>query len=213
MKNPIKLQRLASFAVAACVFALAAAPPATAADKPRVAVIEFKAKADQDWWHSWNQGGAAAAQDVFVTQLVKSGKFRVIEREQLDALMREKNLALSGDVSPATAVRAGRLLGVKYILTGAVTEYGQSTSEASGPGFKRIPSFGVKRNKFQSAMNARMIDAETGEIIWADEARGVSSSMKVRVAGFGGGVDDEAQFDRVLKPVVKELVESILASM
>ena len=65
--------------------------PAFSADKPRIAVIEFKAKADNQWYHWWRSGGASAAQDVFVTELVKSGKFRVIEREALAALMAEKN--------------------------------------------------------------------------------------------------------------------------
>ena len=70
-------------------------------------------------------------QDVFVTELVKSGKFRVIDREQLAALMAEKNLSLAGDVDPKTAIKAGKLLGVQYFLTGAVTEYGAQGTSAS----------------------------------------------------------------------------------
>ena len=35
-----------------------------------------------------------------VTALVKGDAFRVIDREQLQALMQEKNLSLSGDVDP-----------------------------------------------------------------------------------------------------------------
>ena len=72
-----------------------------------------------------------AAQDVFVTELVKSGKFRVVEREQLEALMQEKGLTLSGDVDPKTAMRVGKLLGVNYLLTGAVTEYGNTDVAAA----------------------------------------------------------------------------------
>ena len=99
-----------------CAFLVAVVAAAGAAnDKPRIAVLEFKNKADNQWWY---RGGAAAAQDVFVTELVKSGRFRVIEREVLDALLREKNLSLSGDVDPSTAVRAGKLLGVDYMLIG-----------------------------------------------------------------------------------------------
>jgi len=40
------------------------------AAKPRIAVLELKNKADNQWWF---HGGATAAQDVFVTELVKSG--------------------------------------------------------------------------------------------------------------------------------------------
>ncbi len=209
MKHMIR-SSIASAVVLGLLVALAA--PAIANDKPRIAVIEFKAKADGSWYGWWRNGGAAAAQDVFVTELVKSGKFRVIDREALGAIMREKNLALSGDVDPSTAVKAGKLLGVKYLLAGAITEYGASTAEGGGPGVGRLPSVRVGRKKFTAAMNARLIDAETGEIIWADEGRRDTKSVKVRVGGFGGGARDDAMFDRVLKPVVQDLVASLKAS-
>lgn len=207
-------KRLSQNLVLALVLpALFLAATATAAsDKPRIAVLEFKAKADNQWYHWWRSGGASAAQDVFVTELVKSGKFRVIEREALAALMAEKNLSLSGDVDPSTAVQAGKLLGVKYLLTGAITEYGASNAEAGARSIGGLPSFNVKRSKFAAAMNARVIDAETGEIVWADEARNETKSAKVKVSGIGGGVDDEAQFDRVLKPTVQDLVASLRAA-
>ena len=180
--------------------------PATLAegkDKPRIAVLKFENKADnQYWWH----GGAEAMQDVFVTELVKSGKFRVIDRERLDALMSEKNLSLSGDLDPTTAVRVGKLLGVEYFLTGAVTEYGTDTAGGSGFGVS------VKRNKFTAAANARIIDVETGEILWADEARAEEKSGKVRVFGVGGGVDDQRMFDKVMKPIVEKLAASLKAA-
>lgn len=191
------------------VLALVVLSPAWASDKPRIAVLEFKNKADnQYWWH----GGAEAMQDVFVTELVKSGKFRVMDREALAAVMREKNLALSGDIDPATAVQAGKLIGVKYLLTGSVTEYGLDDAGASGPGVGGLPSFSVKKRTFTAAANARLIDAETGEIVWADEARAEESSRKIRVGGFGGGVDDRRMFDKVMKPVIADLTASLKAA-
>jgi curli biogenesis system outer membrane secretion channel CsgG len=197
--------------VALAVIVLApAAQAADKADKPRIAVLEFQNKADTQYW--W-RGGGEAMQDVMVTQLVKSGKFRVIEREQLAALMREKNLSLSGDVDPATAVRAGKLLGVKYFLTGAVTEYGKMDSGVHGRGVKGLPGFGAKKSTFVAAANARIIDTETGEIVWADEARSEDSNMKLSIGGFGGGVDnDQRMFDKVMKPICEELTASIKAA-
>lgn len=198
-----------------CALLVAVAAAAGAAsDKPRIAVIEFKNKADNQWWY---HGGAEAAQDVFVTELVKSGRFRVIEREQLAALMQEKNLALSGDIDPSTAVRAGKLLGVDYILTGAVTEYGNTRTGVDTPGARAggrwIPGVNVGKNTFSAAMNARLIETETGEILWADEARAEDSNARVRVGGFGGGVDhDERMFDKVMKPVIQQLVASLKAA-
>ena len=120
--------------------------------------------------------------------------------------MREKNLSLDGSVDPATAVRAGKLLGVEYFLVGSVTEYGAGTAGGSGFGIS------VKRKKFTAAANARIINTETGEILWADEARAEEKSGKVRVFGVGGGVDDQRMFDKVMKPVVQQLASSIKAA-
>jgi curli biogenesis system outer membrane secretion channel CsgG len=203
------MKRRIATAVAMAVLLAAGAASVRAADstKPRIAVLEFKNKADNQWWYS---GGAEAAQDVFVTELVKSGKFRVVEREQLAALMQEKNLALEGDVDAATAVQAGKLLGVKYFLTGAVTEYGAQETGAHGA---YHVGFSAGKRTFTAAMNARIIDTESGEIVWADEARGEDANFKLSIAGFGGGVDaDTRMFDKVMKPVIQQLTASIKAA-
>lgn len=192
---------------------LAVAPaPTRAADntKPRIAVLEFKNKAEGQWWY---HGGAEAMQDVFVTELVKSGKFRVIDREQLAALMQEKNLSLAGDIDPKTAIKAGKLLGCQYFLTGAVTEFGAQGTSAHAPGIGGLPGFSGGKKTFTAAANARIIDTTTGEILWADEARGEDAHFRLSIGGIGGGVDfDDRQFDKVMKPVVLQLVASIKAA-
>src|SRR3954462_786744 len=127
MKRVSTLALCAVALLALVLVPLLSAAPKGGGDKPRIAVLEFKNKADNQWWY---HGGAAAAQDVFVTERVKSGKFRVVEREQLQALMEEKHLSLSGDVDPSTAVKIGKLLGVNYLLTGSVTEYGAEETGA-----------------------------------------------------------------------------------
>jgi curli biogenesis system outer membrane secretion channel CsgG len=203
------MKRILSLALL-CILALTLTASTTSAGdkstKPRIAVIEFKNKADNQWWY---HGGAEAMQDVFVTELVKSGKFRVVEREQLQALMEEKNLTLSGDVDPNTAVKIGKLLGVNYLLTGSVTEYGVTDKGAHGRSIGRIPGFAAGKRSFVAAVNARLIDTSTGEIAWADEASAEESSVKVNVGGFGGGVDDDRMFDKVMKPVIQQLAGSL----
>jgi curli biogenesis system outer membrane secretion channel CsgG len=177
--------------------------------KPRIAVLEFTNKANNDWW--WHNG-AAAAQDVFVTELVKSRKFVVIERERINAIMQEKGLTLSKDIDAKTAMQIGKLLGVNYMLTGALTEYGNTDTNAHGPGVGNLPSFGVHKRVFVAALNARVFNVSTGEIVWADEARKEESSSSVSVGGFGGGVHDDRMFDKVLKPIIQELVASLKSS-
>jgi curli biogenesis system outer membrane secretion channel CsgG len=177
--------------------------------KPRIAVLEFSNKANNQWWF---QNGALAAQDVFVTELVKSRKFVVIEREKINAILQEKGLTLGGDIDPKSAMQIGKLLGLNYLLTGSVTEYGNTDVGAHGSGFRGIPGFGAGKRKFVAALNARLINVSTGEIVWAEEARKEESSIKVDVGGFGGGVSDDRMFDKVMKPCIQELVASLKAA-
>ncbi|HUO87482.1 MAG TPA: CsgG/HfaB family protein [Thermoanaerobaculia bacterium] len=185
---------------------LAVALSLGAQDKPRIAILEIKNKADNQWW--WH-GGGAAAQDVFITELVKSGKFRVVERERINAIMQEKGLNLSGDIDPSTAMQIGKLLGAEYLLAGAVTEYGYDQTDVRTPGIRGLPGVSVGKKTFTAAINARIFDVSTGEIVWADEARHAEGSARVFVGGAGGGSRDRRMFDKVMRPVINDLVASL----
>ena len=56
--------------------------------KKRLAVINFDTP--EEYWNTPLSRGLA---DMFITALVKSGSFDVIERTQLDAILKEHNLA------------------------------------------------------------------------------------------------------------------------
>jgi curli biogenesis system outer membrane secretion channel CsgG len=148
-------------------------------------------------------------QDVFVTELVKRRRFRVVGRQQLDALVKERGLTLSGDVDPSTARRMGQVVGVNYLLTGAVAEYGVTDKTARGAAFRRGRRGGAPGagRPFVVTTKASLIDTSTGEVVWADEA-----STQVSVGGFGGGVDDERLFNRAAKPSVRQLARSLGAA-
>jgi len=197
---------MAGFLVSGAL-ALAAAGPAFAQAKPRVAVIEFKNKVS-GWSWGWYHAGTQA-QDMFVTALVKSGKYRVIEREQLAAIMQEKNLTLSGDIDQKTAMKIGKLLGVEYIIAGALTELGAQKTNVNTPWLRGIPSVNVGVSKMDCAIDARAFSTTTGEIVWADSAKEETSSSKVYVAGAGGGVDDQRKLDALVRPVVTKLADSL----
>ena len=177
-------------------------------NKPRVAVLEFKNKASHYSW-TWYQAGRGA-QDMLVTELVKSGKYRVIEREQLAAIMQEKGLSLSGDIDPRTAVKIGKMLGVEYLIAGSVTELGVTDRGASVPGglLRGLPSVNVRSQKAEAALDARAFSTSTGEIVWADSARDEKSDSSVYVAGAGGGASDHGKVDKLMRPVVQKLAAS-----
>jgi curli biogenesis system outer membrane secretion channel CsgG len=190
------------------LLALLSSPAFAQGAKPRVAILEFKNKASHYSWNWYDAG--RGAQDMLVTELVKSGKYRVIEREQLAAIMQEKHLSLSGDIDPRTAIQFGKLLGVEYLIAGAVTELGVTDRGANVPGglLRGLPSVNVRSQKAEAALDARAFSTTTGEIVWADSARDETSDASVYVFGAGGGASDHGKVDKLMRPVVQKLAAS-----
>jgi curli biogenesis system outer membrane secretion channel CsgG len=67
---------------------------------------------------------AEFAEEQLIFCLVQTGKYRVVERKDIDIIRREQNFQLSGDVDDATAVSIGRMAGAKIVITGTILPYG-----------------------------------------------------------------------------------------
>lgn len=104
---------------ATATLALVAMPLAAQEDtRPTVAVLPFVNSAI----------GAANAElaplskgiaDLLIIELAQNTGIRVVERENIEAILREQNLARDGRVDDATAARIGRILGAKHMITGS----------------------------------------------------------------------------------------------
>jgi curli biogenesis system outer membrane secretion channel CsgG len=189
--------------MAVLCFAFAAQAQEAGKDKPKLVVLPFKNQANLQalaaeagylgwWWH----GGAQAMQDVFVTELKDAKKFRVVERERFDAFLKEKNLALSGDLDPAIAKALGKGLGVQRLLTGALTEYKLTDKRA---GNKRVVAV---------AIAVKLIDTSTGEVVWSDEAR----SEEAAISAEAFAAKDARAFQDTVRPCVKRAIAKWRAS-
>lgn len=188
----------------------ALATPVALAGKPRVAVIDFDSE-DRNFWSSWADHKDEVEFEVnalFMNELVKSGQFTVIERQRLDDILKEQGLSLSGQVSAGSAVQAGKLLGVDYMLTGRITKFGErQVGGKAGWGI----ALSAKKKTLEGGLSVRLINTTTGEIVFADEATGEDSNFKVSVFGTGGGVDyDQTAVDKVFRPAVEELSRKLI---
>jgi curli biogenesis system outer membrane secretion channel CsgG len=153
-------------------------------------------------YHGWRLGRGAA--DMLTTELVKSGKLDMFEREQLDNVLKEQNLGSSGRIDPTTAARIGKLLGVKYIITGAVTEYGRSKSGGGGPDIK------VGKTTYQATVDVRLVDTTSGRIVFADTGSGTKSGLRVKVFGWGGGEKaNEKSSKEVMRLAIKDVARKM----
>lgn len=150
---------------------LAIAPsPAFAQAKIRVAIWDFDNNAATSWWF-WNQMGPAARNhiDTAFSEIEElSSKFTVLEREKLELILKEQGLASAGAVDAQTAAKVGRLLGVKYILTGGIDKFAINTTRGG------IGAIGIGGNMTQAdaTVNIRFIDTTTAERVIAIAADG-----------------------------------------
>nr|CBX27328.1 hypothetical protein N47_H21500 [uncultured Desulfobacterium sp.] len=79
---------------------------------------------------------------------------QIVEREKIQAILKEIALGQSGSIDQATAVKAGKLLGAQSIVFG---------------------SFMVLGNNVR--LDARIIKVETGEVLTAESVAGDSSGL------------------------------------
>lgn len=67
-------------------------------------------------------------ENLFAKYLIRAG-FKVVERAQLESVLQEHGLSVSGYLSPETTREIGRILGVDTILVGEVSSYTPSRTE------------------------------------------------------------------------------------
>jgi len=80
--------------------------------KIAIAVLAFEPK-------NVKKEEASVIADFLSTELVNSGIFLVVERENIDKVLREQAFQLTGATSPDKLVKAGRILGVQKLISGS----------------------------------------------------------------------------------------------
>ena len=77
-----------------------------APQKKRVAVLDFDFASVQKWWeHNWDIGKGVS--DLVVKNLVRDGRYSVIERRALDIVLAEQNFSNSDRANASTAAQIG----------------------------------------------------------------------------------------------------------
>src|SRR3954463_7236880 len=174
----------------------AATPAVPQGRKKRVAILDF----DYGTVHS-NVAALFGSDidvgkgitDLLVTFLVKDGTYSVIERKMLDKIMAEQNFSNSDRANPTSAAKLGKLLGVDAIITGSITQFGGETKNTNiggvGGGLGKIGlgGFGRKESKAIVALDARIVDIDTAEILAVAEGKGESKRTSTSMTGGGGG--------------------------
>lgn len=171
--------------------------------KRRVGVVDFQNKTK----YGENRIGGAAS-DILITELAKSGKFIVVERDKLNSIMAEQKLGMTGAIDPTTAARVGKVLGLSAIVTGAISEFGTTTE---GSEYLIAQS---KRQVVKATVDIRVVDAETGQVLYADSGSGLGVKKSGGVLGLGTRAGyDESLEQEALRAAIVKFMNNIVAQV
>lgn len=139
------------------------------------------------------------AMDILSARLTETGKFIMLERADLEKVNKEADLSgLEASV-----------VGADYLIVGSVSEFGRTSTSEVGI---------FSRNKKQIAkatVNVRLINVNTGQIVFSEEGTGQSESEANTVfgvgerAGYNSTLDDQA-LSAAISKLTSNLVENLL---
>lgn len=210
------MKRLALCLAAALAIPMVLPATALAQQKIRVAIWEFDNNSQGSWWFS-NQLGPAVRNHIdtaFADDPQLAQKFSVVERDKLALIMKEQGLSSSGAVDPKTAAQVGKMLGVKYIITGAVDSFSINNTKAGiGGGIGgKLGGLGGNMVEAETIISMRIIDTTTAERLVSVSAEG--EVKKGGAAYRGTGMSRDAEWgiaSESAEKAAKELVKKFVA--
>lgn len=156
--------------------------------KHAVAVRDFENQAG--WSGQWRLGSNLSL--MLESALYDTGRFVLVEREQLQGVLLEQDLAASRRAAPQQGVaQTGQIRPARFIATGAVVEIEDAQSGADTGVRMRGMRVGVGGRRARITIIAKLIDTSTGEIVASRRIVGTPSGARVRVdyAGTDLGID------------------------
>jgi curli biogenesis system outer membrane secretion channel CsgG len=191
------------------------APPA-GIDHPRTGIPPFE---------SVGHGATAELNDVAADQLttlaVNSERFDVIERAQLNQLLKEQGL--EGIVKPDELAQSGKVRGVDYLLVGKVSNLrvkGEHANRGFGLGTSRSPARGAAAGLFglhpegltitaECGVDIRLVDATSGKVPAAQHSdytrTDTIGAFGVEILGTSGTADADLKLDDDNKGLILRL--------
>ena len=125
-----------------------------------IAVLPFDAMTSED--------GASPGKIVatmLANKLLSTGKFKVLEWEDLDVLLKSQNVTLPSSIDNSMASRIGEILSVDGVIFGSVTEYKYKKGARSLDG---IPVVGII---------AKLLSVKTKDFVWSSTWAGSSGDF------------------------------------
>jgi TolB-like protein len=109
-----------------------------------VAIADFKNNTDSFYLDDWEK----SIPEFLKSELSRSEKIVIVERRQLEAVLKEQALNMTGLVDSSTAQQVGTLLGAEFVISGTINQSGKWTRIDAK--IIRVSSGHVKSEKVQA---------------------------------------------------------------
>ena len=137
------------------------------------------------------------AVDILSTKLASTGKFLLLERQDMDKILEEMKIEGNDDNH--------QKVGADYLIIGSITEFGRKVVGDQNA-FSRS-----KTQTVQAGVSIRLVDVSTGQIIYSEEGKGEAETTAKSVMGLGEKADYDATLsDKAISAAISKLVENII---
>jgi curli biogenesis system outer membrane secretion channel CsgG len=160
--------------------------------------------------------------DMLTTALMKTNRFIVLERAVMKEVVGEQDFGASGRVNAETAPKEGKIIGAQAMITGDITEFSYNQSSVGG----NVPMLhgfggGAKKEKVTAlvAVDIRVIDAATGEVLASERAQGkaemsnVSATVTAGGSNFNSATEENTPLGNAVRQALEGAVAAIVAGM
>lgn len=179
----------------AVMLALPAAAQSERTIKRKVAIGRFSNETQYAkglFYDKENDPMRKQALDILSAKLAASGKFILLEREDLEILAAEAGPEMNK-------------IGADYIILGSITEFGRKTE-----GHQKVFS-STKTQTAEAAVSIRLVEVSTGLIIYSEEAKGSADISTKQTLGFGTSAGYDASLsDKAISDAIAKLVDKVI---
>jgi curli biogenesis system outer membrane secretion channel CsgG len=157
-------------------------------------------------------------QEILVDRLLATGRYHVVERQELRAIMQELQFQQGGATRPQGKAATGRIRNCRYLIKGAVTDFGHVSANTGALSAWNWDFLGGS-NRAVMGIVLYVVDVESGEIIASENieesvsAKDLSVKAAYEGISFGGSVFYQTPLGRATKKVVERAIKRITTAI
>ncbi|MGI6542484.1 MAG: CsgG/HfaB family protein [Limnochordia bacterium] len=204
----VRSRLILSVAILLCLYSAAA----LAQSPVSVAIMTFKEGQLSNWGWSWNIEEGIT--NLVIDEITKRDtRISLVERNRIEELLGEQDLAAAGRIEEESASEIGKMLGARLMVMGTITQF--DFKQTAGVG---ISIFRVSGSQAQVKLTGRLVDSQNGRVLASFEGVGNKVGTSFSLDSFKGISIDGEQFQgttlgEATYAAIKEFVDNLIVEV